>query len=107
MSVEGGDVPVLQSMLARLLNKGHEVKVVETHYVWRGKILAVKSSSSTPGAIEILVLNESESQPGVVSRHSFTIMQPHRWKLGKNGEGQWTLWPPRAKSRRKKYDSEK
>lgn len=102
MNVEGGDMPVLQSMLLRLLKKGVEVKVIDTHPIWCGKILDVKNSDADPGLIDVLVLNVDAQENGVTHKHSFTIRQPERWKLGKNVAGEWTLWPPRAKTRPKK-----
>ncbi len=101
MNIEGGDMPVLQSMIDRLLRKGIEVRVIDTHPVWCGKILEVSNSVANPGLIDVKVLNEAALEHGVEHKHSFTIRQPERWKLGKNDAGQWTLWPPRAKTKPK------
>ena len=99
MNIEGGDMPILQSMLERLLKKDIEVRVIDTHPVWCGKILKVTNSVASPGLIDVTVLNDAALEHGVERKHSFTIRQPERWKLGKNEEGRWTLWPPRAESR--------
>ncbi len=91
-------------MLEKLLKKGVDVKVVDTHKVWCGRIIGVSNSVASPGLIDVKVLNEEALEHGVEHKHSFTIRQPERWKLGKNDQGQWTLWPPRAKTRPKKED---
>ena len=77
----------------KVLAKGHTVEVVETHRVWCGKVMEAQLSTGTPGAIDVKVQNEDALAVGVTHTHSFTIMQPVRWKLGKNEAGQWCLWP--------------
>lgn len=96
-SSSSADLPLLLSMLLKVLDKGHTVQVVETHRTWLGPIVEAKH---TENGIEIKVKNYDEER-GVTANHSFNIRQPERWKLGKHPDGNWCLWPPRAKSRRK------
>ncbi len=85
-------------MIRKIMASGKTIHVVETHAAWSGPITEAKLSS-VADAIDIriaLVLEDDK-----IGSSGFTIMQPDRWKLGKNAAGEWCLWPPRAKSRRK------
>jgi hypothetical protein len=99
MTQERADLPLLLSMLLKVMAKGHEVRVVETHRTWCGPVVEATPSTGTPGAIDVKVRSEDALTPELTSIHSFTIRQAERWKLGRNEAGQWCLWPPRAKSR--------
>lgn len=96
MTQDRADLPLLLSMLLKVLAKGHTVEVVETHRVWCGKVMEAQLSTGTHGAIDIKVRNDDAVTLGVTHTHSFTIRQAERWKLGRNEAGQWCLWPPRS-----------
>lgn len=87
------ELPLLYTMLIKVLGKGNEVHCVGTHSDWVGRISRVELVGPSKGfkvnTINVAVVTASGREG------SFTVNMPDRWKLGKDGN-RWCLWPPRA-----------